>query len=467
MESFVTTRIHYKGDKKEKLMLSLLAHISKNVYNSCLYIIRQFYFQNGKSPSLDYIRAKLYTNESYMALGEISSEYIIKAVSSMMLKYIKYHNNDGSIKSYYRNIISKNKDFASFPRYLAKTSTYQLTFKKLIKSQDGTHIELPLSSAITNNSLFTTGHNDELLTKFISESGLKEQVKVRIKIPTNLLNERILLVRISTNSYADDFMVDLVYVKEETAIKPEIDAKIMGIDLGVNNLATCATTYGDSFIIRGRELKQLIRLYNKKIAEKKKVLPYRYKKDGEKFQISSSRAINHLYTRFYNRSTDYINKGVAKVINYSIENDIRTIVIGWNDGLKTGGVKLKEGQSLGKNGEKRINQMFVQMPISRFKDKLANKCKMNGIRCVVVNEAYTSQTSFYDNELLSSTSLKTGFRMGRNFTRANGEKVNADLNAALNIIRVYERQRRSPIEELKTLRGIGPAHPPRGVWVDE
>ena len=44
-----------------------------------------------------------------------------------------------------------------------------------------------------------------------------------------------------------------------------------------------------------------------------------------------------------------------------------------------------------------MNQIFVSIPLSRFKDKLIFKCKQHGIKVITISESYTSKASFYDN----------------------------------------------------------------------
>ena len=42
---FLTMKYHYKACDKEKRLLKLLCRISKNIYNSALYELRQQYFK--------------------------------------------------------------------------------------------------------------------------------------------------------------------------------------------------------------------------------------------------------------------------------------------------------------------------------------------------------------------------------------------------------------------------------------
>ena len=51
-------------------------------------------------------------------------------------------------------------------------------------------------------------------------------------------------------------------------LQSELDKnEALAIDLGVNNLATCVTTQGETFIIDGRKLKAINQWYNKRNPE--------------------------------------------------------------------------------------------------------------------------------------------------------------------------------------------------------
>ena len=55
---------------------------------------------------------------------------------------------------------------------------------------------------------------------------------------------------------------------------------------------------------------------------------------------------------------------------------------------------------------------------------------------IIINESYTSISSFYDNDKLEKQENYSGKRIKRGlYLRYNSIEVNADINAALNIIR--------------------------------
>src|SRR5699024_6216641 len=65
-----------------------------------------------------------------------------------------------------------------------------------------------------------------------------------------------------------------------------------------------------------------------------------------------------------------------------------TIVIGKN-----------KGQKRSSNMGKRINQNFIGIPHQKMIEMIEYKANLAGIVVIQANEAYTSQTSFLDNEI--------------------------------------------------------------------
>lgn len=88
------------------------------------------------------------------------------------------------------------------------------------------------------------------------------------------------------------------------------------------------------------------------------------------------------------------------------------------------------------------NQNFVQIPHSRFINMLKYKCERVGIRMVLVEESYTSQSSFmnldplptYGDEIIP---IFSGYREKRGMYKVKKSKIriNADVNGSYNILR--------------------------------
>ena len=164
------------------------------------------------------------------------------------------------------------------------------------------------------------------------------------------------------------------------------------------------------------------------------------------------------YKKRKNKIEDYLNKTVSLLMNKCKEEQIDEIIIGYNKGLKSGGIK----NTVLKGKKKRqTNQNFIQLPISRFKDKIELKGKENNIEVRIINEAYTSKSSFYDNDPIEKDKY-SGIRIKRGLYQTRENKiVNADINAALNIYKKYKLKSNSKDDKIDYLMSRGITIPSR------
>ena len=133
-----------------------------------------------------------------------------------------------------------------------------------------------------------------------------------------------------------------------------------------------------------------------------------------------------------NKVNDYMNKAARMVIDYCINNDIGTLIVGYNG-------MFQRNSHIGKQN----NQNFVNIPYGQLRNKLEYLCKLNGIVFVKQEESYTSKSSFWDRDdipVYNADSPKeylfSGKRLHRGlYKTASGKTINADVNGALNIMR--------------------------------
>ena len=88
------------------------------------------------------------------------------------------------------------------------------------------------------------------------------------------------------------------------------------------------------------------------------------------------------------------------------------------------------------------NQIFSHYAFKQFKEKLETKCTLHDIELIIQEESYTSKSSFLDNDILPVYQEKhekyefNGQRIKRGlYKTSDGFLINADVNAACNIIR--------------------------------
>ena len=377
--------------KEEYLSLRELSHTAKNLYNQAVYNIRQYYFQEKKYLSYQNNYAVLKTSENYKLLNSNMAQQILKEV-------------DGSFKSFFGLLKKKNKGMynakVKLPSYLPKSSftTLVIGFVRL---------------------------NEDALVIPYSNSFKKNHKKISIKIPPILLDKKIKEIRIIPKFNARFFEIQYTYeVEEEQRNLDKTHALV--IDFGINNLATCVTNKGRSFIIDGKKLKSINQWFNKENAHLQSI------KDKQKYGKKPTLRQKYLYSSRNNKVNDYMSKTARKIINYCLENNIGTLVCGYNE-------TFQRNSNIGKAN----NQTFVNIPFGKLREKLEYLCKLYGLIFVEQEESYTSKSSFFDMDILPKFEVDkpqtysfSGKRIKRGlYQTSKGYILNADVNGALNILR--------------------------------
>ena len=371
-----------------------MMHLSKNLYNAALYNVRQYYFKAKDDTIVKY-------------------------------KYLNYYANWRLMKS------TQNPDFKALPTHIAAYVVRQVdnnfsSFFALLKKKNRGMYTLPVQMP---QYLKIDGYNQIVLDQW-SNKKLRDGIlqipttKILIKVGLEVSKLNIKQIRlIPKNSY-----IVLDFIHEVPDIQHKQDNKrYMSIDLGINNLCSCSSNVINSFIINGKPVKSINQYYNKQVAK--------YKSICETVNhVKTSKRIQRLNYKRSNKIEDYFHKASRYIVNQLVSNDINTLVIGHTN-------YWKQDTKLGK----KTNQNFVQIPFNKLIQMLSYKCKLLGINCVIQEESYTSKASFIDNDNIpvfnSTTELNykfSGQRVKRGlYCSQNGIKINADINASLNILRKY------------------------------
>ena len=371
-----------------------MMHLSKNLYNAALYNVRQYYFK-------------------------------VKDDTTVKYKYLNYYANWRLMKS------TQNPDFKALPTHIAAYVVRQVdnnfsSFFALLKKKNIGMYTLPVQMP---QYLKIDGYNQIVLDQW-SNKKLRDGIlqipttKILIKVGLEVSKLNMKQIRlIPKNSY-----IVLEFIHEVTDIQPKQDNKrYMSIDLGINNLCSCSSNVINSFIINGKPIKSINQYYNKQVAKHKSICE-------NVNHVKTSKRIQRLNYKRSNKIEDYFHKASRYIVNQLVSNDINTLVIGHNN-------YWKQDTKLGK----KTNQNFVQIPFNKLIQILSYKCKLLGINCVIQEESYTSKASFIDNDNIpvfnSTTELNykfSGQRVKRGlYCSQNGIKINADINASLNILRKY------------------------------
>ena len=401
--------------KKEFRNLKYLSHIAKNLTNEAIYNIRQYYFKNKKYLSYNENYKILKNSENYKKLNSNMAQQVLKEV-------------DGSFKSFFGLLkLVKNGQYDNkkikLPKYLAKDGFTTLVIG-FVRLKDGMLI-IPYSNS------FRKAHKE-----------------IAIKLPPVLKDKKIKEIRIIPKQYSRYFEIQYTYEVKE--IQRELNKENgLGIDLGIDNLCTCVTNTGASFLIDGRKLKSINQYYNKINAKLQSI------KDKQKIERTTLRQ-KRITRKRNNRINDYLSKAARIIINYCLNNDIGKLVLGYNE-------DFQRNSNIGSIN----NQNFVNIPYGKLRDKLIYLCKLYGIEFKLQEESYTSKASFFDGDeipIYDKENLQEYIFSGKRIKRglyqtSTGKLINADCNGALNILR------KSKVVDLSVLYNRGELNTPKRIRV--
>ena len=365
---------------------------SKNMYNYGNYIIRQEFIETSKEKeqglreSANWIRYnKLFDmvkdSEPYKDLGSNVGQATLRKLDNNWVSFFE------STKDYAKNP-DKYLGRPKMPGYLPKENgRYECDLdNNKFKVIDGYVYFCWKPLKVMNNTFMTK----------IPEGTKLFQLRF---VPKN-----------------GEYIMEVVYQIDVPDIEEKAE-RIASIDLGVDNLMTITTNCGvKPLVVNGKPLKSINQYYNKKISEMRSELKKRHNADW-------SKEMQRFTIKRNNKVDDYIQKATKMVIDFCKENDIDTLVCGYNSGWK---------QESDMN--KKTNQKFVSIPHESIVYRLRYKCENEGILFKTPEESFTSGTSFLDEEEPIKENYDKSRRVYRGlFVSNNGTKINADVNGSYQI----------------------------------
>lgn len=238
--------------------------------------------------------------------------------------------------------------------------------------------------------------------------------KDKIKITDNIKLTNFQQVRIK-HLFGKKFKIEFVYKTEIKDLKLD-KSNFLSIDPGVSTVLSMVDSNGNAFLHNTNCVKYLKR-YNHSI--NKKVLTIKKKK----VRIRKTR--KHHDFRRNSRLSDELHKMSRRVIDYCVQNNIGSIVVGRNKGWKS-------HSSLPRN----VNRLFCAIGHSRFLNLLKSKAELLKIDVYEQNESYTSKCDFLADEKIGKNSTYLGKRLNRGlFSSSKKKLINADINGACNILK--------------------------------
>ncbi len=408
-----------------------LAFKSKNLYNAANYVIRQSFVYGWGYINYNEMNRLMKSHQAYKALPAKVSQQILMRLDKNWQGFFE------AIKAY-KNEPTKFSDRPKTPKYKDKVK--------------GRNILIYTIQAISSKQL---------------KKGIIKLSGTNILIKTKIKPEQICQVRLVPK--CDSYVIEVIYdaCTERSRSEPESTDEnqkelVASIDLGLNNLVALTSNQPGfvPLLINGRPLKSINQFYNKRKAHLQSQL---------KGSRKTSCRIQRL-TRCRNQKIDnYLHQASRSIINLLRERKIGTLVIGKN-------VQWKNEINLGKQ----TNQNFVTVPHARLIEMLEYKAVLVGIRVMVQEESYTSQSSFLNLDPIpvygSIGALDVTFsgkRIKRGlYKTSEGRLINADVNGSYNILRkaipnalcngigscVVQPRRVNPLEVKKKGEGLHASH---------
>ena len=301
------------------------------------------------------------------------------------LDCFKQLHNTKTAKQTIRKVLT---DWSNFRKTL---TAYKKDSSKFLKKPKPPNYKEKLAQVIFYNETIKGGQSGKMLETLTATNNC-------FSIP---FKEGYKQVVITPKAFG--FMIEVQYESNEKKEKVKLNKKkVCAIDIGLNNL--CAITYDENrpILINGRIVKSINQWYNKRPCK------------------------SRLRKRYF-RLENYFHHVSKFIVDLCLKNKIGKIIIGKNNGWK-------QNINLGK----KTNQNFCMIPVYLLLEKVKYKAAIHGIEVIFTEESYTSQSSFFDNDLLpvygdENIPKFSGKRKYRGLYVANGFAVNADVNGSLNI----------------------------------
>lgn len=352
---------------------------SKNLYNYANYMIRQEYIENERFIPYKEMNRDLKTHQQYKDCMSQPANCTLRLL-------------DKTWKSFFRGLEEYNKNPNKFlgrpqlPKYLKKNGRFPWM--------------------IPNNSCYYNKEKGELCFRIRKLHSVKWKCRCL---------GRLIQVRFIPRGCV--YVMEIVY-EIEVPDNDGIIERVIGIDLGINNLVTASNNIGkEPFIINGKGLKSINQFYNKRKSHIQSELNVRHNKKW-------SKELDVITQKRFNRVKNYMHNTSRYVVDWCVKNKIDTVIIGHNN-------KWKQKTKMSKTN----NQKFLYIPYDMLIKQIRYKCEDAGINFIETEESYTSGTSFLDNELPIKENYNKKRRVKRGLFKSDKNLINSDVNGSLQIIK--------------------------------
>ncbi len=385
MNKVLRTEIIEIRKKKE---LSKLCHLTKNLYNRGNFLLKEELKKNNKLLFYNDLDRLLKGEQCYKLLPAHTAQHTLK-------------------------LLSRN-----WKAYFLALKEWKIQPNKFLSSPRSPYHKKPTGETI---AIFSNQQAKIVNGWVVLPKKVKFTIKTRLTAQDDLREIRVIPRGVG-------YTVELVYHKQLPKAKRKKIRKKGSIDLGLTNLVTFVDNIGSKPIVikdEGKGVKSLTQYYLKEV----KKLQQQYAKQQQKQLKNKNRLVygkSFLLLRQHWRwkVKDWLHKVSKFLVDLWEKRGLHTIFIGYNPLWKQQ-LRLR----------KKTTQLFVIVPFDKLINLLTYKAEEKGIKVERIDDSYTSKCSFLDNELSQKQVNYQGKRVHRGlFRSATGWVINADVNAAYNIL---------------------------------
>ena len=212
----------------------------------------------------------------------------------------------------------------------------------------------------------------------------------------------------------------------------ELTDEIIGIDLGLKELATCSNGMVFHNVAKSKEYQKV----NKSLKQKQKQISRKYEmnKQGNKFIKTSNikkleRKIQKKRIRLQNIKKDYFHKSSTALVR-----------------TKPKAIVLEDLNVAGMRKNKHLSHSLQETSISTFKQMLISKAESHGIEVVLADRFYPS------SQICSHCGSRRSIKLSERIYKCPvcGLEIDRDLNASINLKHYREFPEKSSLWRAKT-----------------
>ncbi len=368
--------------------LSKLCHLTKNLYNRGNFLIKEELKKNNKVLFYNDLDRLLKGEQCYKLLPAHTAQHTLKFLAR-------------NWKAYFQAL----KEWKKYPQ-------------KFLSCPHSPYYKKPTGETI---AIFSNQQPRIINGLVVLPKKVKFTIKTRLTAQDDLREVRIIPRGVG-------YTIELVYHKQlPKQIKKKRKRK-GSIDLGLTNLVTFVDNIGSRPIVikdEGKGVKSITQYYMKEVKRLQKQYAEQQRKQlGKKNRLQYGKSFLHLRQHWRWKMKDWLHKVSKFLVELWEKRGLHTIFIGYNPLWKQQ-LRLR----------KKTTQLFVIVPFDKLINLLTYKAEEKGIKVEKIEESYSSKCSFLDNELSQKQANYQGRRVHRGlFCSATGVLINADVNAAYNIL---------------------------------